>query len=255
MSRERITTEDDPAHWLVAHRGYPGGFPENSLAGMRAALEAGARFVELDVQLSADGVPMVIHDQDLGRVSGRSGRVGRLGHEALKQISIGEPQRLGERFAAECMPDLDTMLSLLGNWPAVTVFVEIKRASLRRFGRPAVLEPVLTALRGRPNPMVIISFDSPVLEMARSRSGLPVGWVFKPWNESARVDAARLQPDYLFVRADRVPDGDKPFWPGRWQWVIYEVESLEQARGLRQRGADLIETDYLPEWLGHAVDS
>jgi glycerophosphoryl diester phosphodiesterase len=252
MSDKSRSAREEAATWLVAHRGAPDAWPENSLSGMRAALEAGAAFVEFDVQLSADRVPMVVHDQELKRVTGRSGRVSRLTHYELRQRSIGEPERLGERFHSETMPDLNAMLALLEDWPSVTVFVEIKRASLRRFGRPAVLEPVLSALKNSPNPMVIISFDGPVLEMARSRSALPIGWVFKPWNESARVEAAQLQPDYLFVRVDRVPEDERPFWPGRWQWVVYDVNSLEEAHALRKRGAHLIETDYLPEWLGHA---
>lgn len=252
MSDNSRPVDEEAAAWLVAHRGAPGAWPENSLTGMRTALEAGAAFVEFDVQLSADRVPMVVHDQELKRVTGHSGRVSRLNHDELRQRSIGEPERLGEGFRSETMPDLNAMLTLLEDWPSVTVFVEIKRASLRRFGRPAVLEPLLSALKDRPNPLVVISFDSPVLEMARSRSGLPIGWVFKPWNESARVEAAQLQPDYLFVRADRVPEGERPFWPGRWQWVVYDVNTLAEARALRRRGAHLIETDYLPEWLGYA---
>ncbi len=233
--------------WLVAHRGWPAQWPENSLSGMRAVLEAGARFVELDVHLSRDGCPVVVHDEDLHRVSGTRQRVNRLDADALAQVVIGEATRFGDRFPEERLPRLTDMLQLLAEWPEVTVFVELKRASMRRFGRPALIESVLKALKGHANPCVMISFDHTAVEMARSRGAERIGWVFKPWNESARVEAARLKPDYLFVRQDRIPEGERPFWPGSWQWVVYGVNELRLALTLRQRGAHLIETDCLPE--------
>ncbi len=52
---------------LVAHRGWPSRYPENSLAGFRAALEACAGFLEFDVHLTRDQVPVVIHDQTTRR--------------------------------------------------------------------------------------------------------------------------------------------------------------------------------------------
>ncbi|MEA5445839.1 glycerophosphodiester phosphodiesterase family protein [Gammaproteobacteria bacterium AB-CW1] len=238
---------DRPVDWLLAHRGWPGRYPENSRAGVAAVIEAGARRVEFDVQLSADRQPVVIHDDHLGRVSGRRGRVGSLSLAELEKTSIGEPERFGDRFAGECLPSLESMLELTSRTPKVQLFVELKRASLRRFGREAMVEPLLGALSRVPNPVVVISFDRRVLEMVRSRSGLPIGWVFKPWNESAQVEAGRLQPEYLFVRQDRVPAGPAPFWPGDWQWVVYGVETAATAREFRQRGTDVIETDYLPE--------
>ena len=55
---------------LVAHRGYPRRYPENTLLSLLAALEAGAEFVEFDVQMTADGVPVLLHDADLRRTGG-----------------------------------------------------------------------------------------------------------------------------------------------------------------------------------------
>ena len=50
---------------LVAHRGYALHYPENTLIGIEAAIRAGARYVEVDVQLSADKVPVLFHDRTL----------------------------------------------------------------------------------------------------------------------------------------------------------------------------------------------
>ena len=60
---------------MCAHRGLSGQAPENSLSAFILAAEAGLPWVELDVQLSADGVPMVIHDESVDRCSDGHGRV------------------------------------------------------------------------------------------------------------------------------------------------------------------------------------
>jgi glycerophosphoryl diester phosphodiesterase len=63
---------------IIAHRGCPDVAPENTLAGVRAAVAAGADVVEVDVRLSADGVPVIVHDPHLRRIAGRLRRVSRL---------------------------------------------------------------------------------------------------------------------------------------------------------------------------------
>ena len=54
---------------MVARRGNARDFPENSLAALRSAIELGARFIEIDVHLSSDGLPMVVHDRQLARIA------------------------------------------------------------------------------------------------------------------------------------------------------------------------------------------
>jgi glycerophosphoryl diester phosphodiesterase len=63
---------------LLGHRGEPVGHGENTLAGFAAALGCGADGVELDVQVTADGVPVVIHDATLDRTTSARGRVDAL---------------------------------------------------------------------------------------------------------------------------------------------------------------------------------
>ena len=60
-----------PEH--VAHRGYTRHYPENTLIGIEAAIQAGARYVEVDVQLAADKTPILFHDRNLKRVCGVQG--------------------------------------------------------------------------------------------------------------------------------------------------------------------------------------
>src|SRR5258706_15625917 len=89
---------------LVAHRGNALEFPENTLASFSSALQLGARWVELDVQLAGDHVPMVIHDHTLERTTTGTGRVFDQPSPALCTLSAGEPRRFGARFEEVRLP-------------------------------------------------------------------------------------------------------------------------------------------------------
>lgn len=242
-ARRGLVSRPDPAGWLVAHRGYPDAYPENSLAGVEAALEAGARFVEFDIQLTRDGVPVVVHDDSLSRVGDSDAEIATLDWEALSKRSIGEAGRFGSRFAHQRVPRLADMLALVDRYPDVTAFVEIKRESLEWFGRSMVLDPVCDLLDQAASRCVPISFDAPALGEARERGAEAIGLVVKPWNDESRREAERLAPDYLFIWSRRVPKGERPFWPGDWQWVVYVVDDPDSARAFLRRGADMVETD------------
>lgn len=111
-------------HLLVlGHRGMPGDQVENRIEGFEAALRAGADGVEFDVQLAADGVPVVFHDLSLERTTGHPGRVGDLFGEELRKLGV---------------PSLDAVLGHLS--PEAVLNIEIKdfRSSDRGLERSVV---------------------------------------------------------------------------------------------------------------------
>ena len=238
---------------LVAHRGYPSRFPENTLEGITAALEAGACMVEFDVQLSADGIPIVIHDQDLRRTAGVDLCVFDTGIAGLKRASVGEPVRFGDAFSNVLIPTLGEVVALLQRWPGTEVFVEIKRTSLRRFGWPAVLKPVLNALRPLLDRCILVSFDSEVLAGVKDSGECHIGWVVDTFSDQNYEIAARLTPDFLFCKIDLVPASPQSLWPGRWKWVVYEINDPQLALDLAKRGIGFIETGAIGEMLQHRV--
>lgn len=237
-----------PASFLMAHRGYPARFPENSLEGMRAAIEAGALMVELDVQLSADHVPIVIHDDSLDRTSAEPGCVLDMGWEALKSVDVGERQRFGKQYQQTRIPTLSEMLDLIMRHSTVTAFVEIKRASIQRFGRELMMEKILPILQPYLSRCVVLSFDSKIVAMAKTQGVQKIGFAFKEWTQAACDEASLLKPDYLFCKGDVIPH-DAKLWPGEWLWVVYNVNNPDLALGYRERGADIIETDFIGDML------
>lgn len=234
MSNERLIH-------LVAHRGNARECPENTLPAFRSALELGVRFLELDVQLSADQVPVVIHDHQLARTAGRSGSVFELDASELTQIEVAETARLGEKYRGTKISLLSEVLTLLEGHPEVTIFVEIKRESLSHFSHDLVVSCVVEVLRPWRAQCVVISFDLAAIYRARQLGDVQIGWVLREYDAHSQLKCEALQPEYLFCDHLALP-ATGSLWRGPWRWVIYEVESLPPAQALAERGANYIET-------------
>lgn len=97
----------------IAHRGASRVAPENTLAAFHTALALGADGVELDVRLSVDGVPVVIHDATVDATTDGTGRVDALTLAQLKQLDAGSSFR--PTFAGERIPTLAETLEALGD--------------------------------------------------------------------------------------------------------------------------------------------
>jgi glycerophosphoryl diester phosphodiesterase len=95
---------------VTAHRGASIHAPENTLAAFRAALDAGADYIELDVQRSRDGAVVVVHDGDLMRLGGDPRKIKDLALADLAGIDIG--RRYDARFAGERVPTLEQVIAL-----------------------------------------------------------------------------------------------------------------------------------------------
>ena len=227
---------------IIAHRGNAVEFPENTLEGLASAVELGARFIEFDVQLTGDLVPILMHDADLARVAGRPESVHDLTWPTLSGIPVGEVERLGQRHALVRPPSLAQAVEAIAGWSGVTAFVEIKRASIRRHGRETVLRRVTEMLQPVLDRCVLISFDLVSVKILRMMVGARIGWVLTNYDEAARAQAASLAPEFLFVNLERLPPPPEPLWSGPWQWAVYEVRDLKTARDCQERGAHFVET-------------
>ena len=227
---------------IIAHRGNAAEFPENTLLSLSSAVELGARHVEFDVQLTGDGVPVVIHDSDLRRVADRAEVVHEMTWAQLAGIPVGEIKRFGRRFEFTCPPSLAQVVDALAGWGGVTAFVEVKRGSMRRFGRETVLRRVAETLKPVMNRCVLISFDLPSLKILRMMTGARIGWVISEYSDATRDEAAALAPEFMFANLERLPPDAEPLWPGPWAWALYEVRDVKTARECHARGARFVET-------------
>lgn len=116
---------------IIGHRGNSAHAPENTLAAFQRAIEDGSDGVEFDVQLSKDGVPVVIHDHSLVRTARRDENVSDLTADQLGKVDVGSwfnakfPKRARPEFAAETIPTLEQALRLLESSSGL-IYIELK---------------------------------------------------------------------------------------------------------------------------------
>src|SRR5687768_2630707 len=160
MSANRLLS---PLPDLIAQRGNADEYPENTLPALRSALELGARHVAFDVQLTADRQPVLLNDSNLKRMAGVERNALEMTWQQLADVTVSEPERFQQKYVDIGVPTLAQAAMLLGTHPAVTVFVEIKRASLRVFGADVVVRKICEVLKPVVRQCVLVSRDLPAI--------------------------------------------------------------------------------------------
>ncbi len=231
---------------LIAHRGYTLHYPENTLSAVRGAIAAGARYVEVDVQLSRDEVPVLFHDHTLKRLCGVDGAVHERTLDELRQLHPSDFDRFGYKFAAEPFPTLAELVELIARHPSVIFFIEIKRIALSRFGVTKTVARILHELKPVRRQCVPISYSLTALRAVCAQGWPIVGAVIDRWRDRKRPGLRELAPRYLFCDADGLPRFGKLKFEGA-QLAVFEVQSAATVRRLAARGIELVETFHLGE--------
>lgn len=247
MKNHRLTSK-----FLVAHRGYQAKYPENTQLSLLKAIEAGASYIELDVQFSADKQPIIYHDIDLQRVSGIEGYIYEQQKDQLLSTSAHEPGRFGDRYRDETIAALETLTTLLTDNPHVTAFVELKEESIEHCGRKHIIESVSKILQPVAKQTVVMSFDYKLALIAREINWPAVGLVLKNWGDLSSQEITAINPDYIFTNHLIIPPNSdlRHYQPlANTQLVAYEVGDKELAISLINQGVDMLETFNIAQLL------
>ena len=223
---------------IVAHRGWSSHYPENSEPAIKRAIEAGCRWIECDVQLSRDSVPMVFHDGSLSRTTDYEGEIFDYSARELETMILRKPEGSDDSSLAY-IPRLTNVLSLVRSNPGVTILVEIKDESLQRFGMGNCMEILLTEVEQAGDQAVIIAYDNVALAWARRQAGLRIGWILARLDRASLEQAEALKPEFLICNYKKLESMEP--WPGPWQWMVYEINDHETARRFASRGITFIE--------------
>ena len=109
---------------VIAHRGNSSVAPQNTLAAFEAAWRAGAHSIEIDVQLTADGEPVVIHDDTVDATTSGSGTVARLDRAAIRALDAGS--WFSPAFGGQRVPTFAEVVDLLVRRPGMDLLLELK---------------------------------------------------------------------------------------------------------------------------------
>jgi glycerophosphoryl diester phosphodiesterase len=237
--------------WLtaspIAHRGlYDGqGRPENSLAAFRHAVALGVPF-EFDVQLTRDGHPVVLHDQDLSRVIGRPVR-------PITELDLADLATLPVPGDGLPIPTMDEVLELVDG--AVPVVVDVRRWGFASDGR--LERAVADRMRHYRGDAVLQSFDPmAVHRLSRLLPDSAVGQIAGALRSAGPVLRAigrtmatnvLTRPGFVAYELSELPSRAVSFWRGRGLPVIaFSTHSPEQEPRARELADNFFFSGYLP---------
>ena len=178
--------------WLIAHRGFSGTHPENTLRAFRAAEELGVDMVECDVHRSLDGHLVVIHDATLDRTTS--------GHGPVRSRTLAEIQAL-DAGEAERVPTLEELLEAV----SLPVVVEVKTPEalpelLRLYAERPLLRERLWPISFGHKLIQALTTEVPGLMAGVLYAGAPV----EPWLLADQAGARILLPALETVSRDEV---------------------------------------------------
>lgn len=242
-----MTKLNYPAPILVAHRGYSGRYPENTLLSYEAAYQHGARYMELDLQMTVDNVPILHHDTSLMRMSGVEIDIRDIHAKELKRYNASYPERFGNEFADNRFTKLKKFCKWLKQKPDATVFIEFKQESIDRIGVPLFVDEVYRRVldTGISQQCVFISFNSDIVQYARAVSSIRTGWVLPKWSKENGETLQTLKPGFIFCDKRFLPQDDQQIWRGNWQWAIYNLDDVASAIEMANRDMPFLETNQI----------
>lgn len=243
---------------LIAHRGFSSGAPENTFAAFDLAVESGFLHFEFDVQLTADGVPVVIHDDTVDRTTNGTGAVASLTLAHLQALDAGAKFQAatGAHFGAQPVPTLEALFARYGGKAHLHLELKSHEHELAAKVAALVKEQPWSASAGAAMPAVpgltITSFD--LAQVARSRRLLPHlqhGWLVHEIDEGDLAIARdlRLTQFDLFAGA-MSPDVVRAVREARFDIRAWGVRTLEDLDRVVQSGASGCTVD----WPGKARD-
>lgn len=232
-----------PLPFWIAHRGAGRLAPENTLAAFRAGAGFGYRAFECDLKLSRDGVPFLLHDDDLDRTSNGRGPAGALDWSQLSRLDAGS--WLGRTYAGEPLASLEAIAAfVIANQLAVNI--ELKPNPGQAFETGAVLGREVTRLwAGQTLRPVFSSFEPDALAGVRSsapaeRRALLLDTHRDTWlGEAQALGCGAVITNHRLMDAARL----EAIHAAGLRALVYTVNDEATARRLRSLGIDGLITD------------
>lgn len=227
---------------IYAHRGAAGEFPENTMLAFEEAYKQGADGIELDVQLSKDGVPVIIHDESLKRITKKKGMIKDKTYEELRKIDVSF--KFPEYAEKAIIPTLEEFLEWVQD-KDLLLNIELKNSIVLYKG----LEEKTIELCKKYNVcdrVVLSSFNHYSMVLCKKldpeiKTALLVDeLLFEPWKYVKSVGADALHTNYKSLPRFVIEGCVKNNIPVR----SYTVNKKEDIALFKQLGIDAIFTDF-----------
>lgn len=241
---------------MIAHRGASKYAPENTMAAFKLAHKMEADMIELDVQLSKDGIPVVFHDAKLNRHSNGKGRVSSFLFDELHQLDAGKWFSI--EFMGEKIPSLEQVLQWASD--KILVNIEIKAEAVGDEIEGGVEEKVteLVHQTGMEKNVIISSFDYRAVERIKKMDPELLTGLLYHKESSKKFGPLELMDDYGadFFHCSKSEISKK--WlsqleSSRKRYLVYTVNKKKAMRKWIEKGAFGIFSDK-PDLLREVAD-
>lgn len=231
---------------IIGHRGACGYAPENTLASLYKAKELGAKWVEFDVQLTADDEPIIFHDHHLERTTNGVGLVDQQFLSELLHLDAGG--WFHREFANEQIPTLSMWLETVLDL-GLSINLELKPAAGREYETVKAVLNVLQAMwpKNAPPPL-LSSFDMKSLLLLKEfNSPYPVGMLMDTWHANWLATAKTLDHCVSINVNEKILTAKRvaAIKQAGYAVLSYTVNNKRRANTLFSWGVDGIFTDFI----------
>ncbi len=225
---------------VIAHRGYSKIAPENTISAFKLAVRFKADMIELDVRITKDGTPVVIHDSKVDRTTNGTGKVKNFYLWDLRELDAGS--WFDHKYIGEKIPTLKEVFDAVG--VKIPINIEIKSASIK----DKLTEKVLAVIYENEiaNNVLISSFDPRVLKNVRKLTReIPTGFLyhypiyFNPVKTLLKLGANVLIHNYKFTTPKLV----EKLHNAGFKIFVYTVNNPNHILKMIKIGVDGIITD------------
>lgn len=229
---------------IIGHRGAAGYAPENTLESIHTAADMGVEWVELDVKITSDSVPIIFHDDSLERTTNGAGLVAQKSYEDIAALEAGS--HFSDSFAGIKIPTLEEALEVIID-RGLGLNLEIKPCPGREIETTEHALDILTSVWDENDKILISSFQHVCLETAMDMApDLPRGLLLESdWPENWQELAAHLKASVINVNGndvtreqieDIIDETGLPI-------IAYTINDPDRARLLQSWGVDGLFSD------------
>lgn len=210
---------------IIAHRGFSGRYPENTMLGFKKARDLGVDGFEFDVQLCRDDTPVVIHDETVDRITNGSGKVADFTAQELKKFVVGRGERI---------PTLAEVLAEFSKGPRLVI--ELKCYQEKEYRR-LVVESLKIIKKYHPiKSPLICSFHWETLQYLRQKDkDVAIGILhLKKTTEQVLAIAQAIQARALCTNVGELNSEIKEIAvANKWELFVWTVNNKAQAQKCR----------------------
>ncbi len=234
----------------IAHRGYSGVYPENTMPAFEAAIEAGADGVEFDVQFSKDGEPVIMHDETVDRTTDGHGFVKE--HTLAELKSLDASAAFKDRYGIVRVPTLEEYLERVKDLDFLTN-IELKTGIFEYDGIETAVSDLVRRYRLQDR-VIISSFNHySVLRAHAAAPEIRCGFLTESWivNAGAYTRSHGIEcwhPHWASVTGETAAE----LKANGIMINVWTVNEPAEALRLQSLGADAVIGNF-PEEIGKAL--